>query len=74
VILDSWGLGYSRRGNALHVHYPLRDKNMVALRDADGNILYSPSGWQFDHLPEMQRNPSSERTALWTQLLGGIQE
>lgn len=60
MMFDQWGLGYTRKGGTLLCHYPKRD--------ADGITRYR-GGFPFDHRPEVERTPTSERAVLWTSLL-----
>jgi hypothetical protein len=57
---DSHHLGYTRRGNSLHVHYPKRD--------TAGNLTYG-AGFAFDPEPQMELAPDSERAQLWREML-----
>ena len=61
---DPWGLGYTVWRGALSVHY--------ATRGADGVVRYG-AGLPFDHTAEMRRNPESERSVLWREMLSADQ-
>lgn len=63
MCFDSWGLGYSLDRGEFTVHYPRKDK-------ATGIVTLGAGGtFAFDHRPEITRNPQSERTRLWLEML-----
>lgn len=57
---DSWGLGYTWRERILYVHYPHRA--------ADGSTEYG-AGFAFDPRPEIDRDPTSVRALLWSDMM-----
>lgn len=57
---DPWGLGYTVERGCLSVHYPRRNE--------DGSLGYG-AGLPFEHAPEMERTPDSERAVLWRSML-----